>query len=162
MDFHVDRPPRRDGAGGALLNCVRCTDESGSGASTEILRSAPSDPSDIPGDGQCARCDPFPRNRVVVFNGNWYHRAPRKGGSREFLQVDLNDSEKNIQLVRTFIEYLRMNYPVHESGGLKKKKRRAACDGAAEVRATPRAQAVRAVGGAGVRAAAARGDLPRD
>ena len=98
VEWHQDRQGR-----GALLNCIRSMGDSG--ASTEVLCPVPerSLPYDDFSNAVCIRCDPFPRNRTVVFNGAWYHRAPTNGGSREFLQVDLHHEASNIALVHAFI-----------------------------------------------------------
>jgi hypothetical protein len=105
LGWHQDRDRR-----GALLNFVRCTASEGSG--TDVLferteatymRSASLDER-----SKCKTCVPFFKNRTVVFNGAWWHRAPRSGGSREFLQIDLEDAPSNVLLVSAFLEFVRL------------------------------------------------------
>lgn len=102
LNWHQDKPPDRSGA---LLNFIRSTDDNG-GASTEILCPLSNGSLPSPNDEgvECVKCDPFPKNRTVVFNGAWYHRAPKSGGAREFLQVDLQDIESNKKLVNMFLK----------------------------------------------------------
>lgn len=100
VQWHQDRDPQRDGA---LLNLIRST--SNNGSSTEVLWSSPDDTT-----AEIIKCDPFLQNRTAIFNGNWYHRAPKQGGSREFLQVDLQDKESNHTFVELFLKWISSNY----------------------------------------------------
>jgi len=101
LTWHQDRQRR-----GALLNFIRSMGSEG--ASTEVL--IPLKGRELPYDGISdsalgIRCDPFPKDRTVVFNGAWYHRAPHNGGAREFMQVDLHHEESNIRLVNAFQKF---------------------------------------------------------
>jgi hypothetical protein len=102
LRWHIDRP----GRSGPLLNFVRSTGDSGS--STEIL--LPFEHRVVPYDNfdgaKSVICNPFTRDRTVIFNGQWYHRAPTFGGAREFLQVDFQDETSNKKLVRRFLEWV--------------------------------------------------------
>jgi hypothetical protein len=95
-NWHMDRPADRKGP---LLNVVRSMSESGS--STEVLR-----PNKEGLAEDIVRCEPFHKNRTVVFNGSWLHRAPEYGGAREFLMVDMHDKPSNFLLVTRFLAWI--------------------------------------------------------
>jgi hypothetical protein len=98
--WHVDRAIERKGA---LLNFIRSTSDRG--ISTEILRPIPGQ--QVPYEEQEAvRCEPFELDRTIVFNGAWYHRAPRSGGAREFMQLDFHDISSNVTATKRFLEWV--------------------------------------------------------
>ena len=99
--WHRDRQPSTRGA---LLNFIRCTSDSCT--STEVLMPVPGVAYPTP-DAQSVVCKPFPRNRTIVFNGAWYHRAPQNGGAREFMQLDLHDIDSNIDAMNLLVEWLK-------------------------------------------------------